>query len=176
MTPAAISLGGGSTYGFCTFPFIEFIERGRAHSICAGGRAMKSLARPSFFRLFDLLVSITNPGLKRPYWTHDSVDFERERHSALGPRHGFVIEITTLTRPGRRGWSLMVIKEYWWAGEESKALKNLRWARPTSGQRGDILAWLRAQEAKIGHRGFIEDDAADDDEGNLTTLDDNDSA
>jgi hypothetical protein len=137
---------------------------------------MKSLARPSFFRLFDLLVSITNPGLKRPHWTHDGVDFERERHSAMGPRHGFVIEITTLRRPGRRGWSLMVIKEYWWAGEESKALKNLRWARPTSGHRGDILSWLRAQEAKIGHHGRVEDSTADiGDDGKLPALDDNDS-
>jgi hypothetical protein len=175
MTPAAISSGGGSTYGFGTSAFIELIGD-TAHSLCAEGRAMKSLARPSFFRLFDLLVSITNPGLKRPHWMHDGVDFERERHSVMGPRHGFVIEITTLTRPGRRGWSLMVIKEYWWAGEESKALKNLRWARPTSGQRGDILSWLRAQEAKIGHRGFLEDDATADDEDNLTTLDDNDGA
>ena len=62
-------------------------------------------------------------------------------------------------RRGRRGWSLMVIKEYWWAGEESKALKNLRWARPTSGQRGDILSWLRAQEAKmIGRDPFPQED------------------
>jgi hypothetical protein len=117
---------------------------------------MKSLARPSFFRLF--------------------VDFERERHSVMGPRHGFVIEITTLTRPGRRGWSLMVIKEYWWAGEESKALKNLRWARPTSGQRGDILSWLRAQEAKIGHRGFLEDDATTDADDTPLTVDNDDNA
>jgi len=111
---------------------------------------MKSFGQPSFFRLFDLLVSVTNPGLKRSLWTHDGVEFQRERHSFTGPRHGLVVEIFTLTRSGRRGWSLMVIKEYWWAGEESKALKNLRWARPTSGQRADILAWLRAQDAKIG--------------------------
>lgn len=139
---------------------------------------MKSFGDPSFFRLFDLLTGLTNPGLKRPHWTHDGVEFERERHSVLGPRHGFVIEITTLTRPGRRGWSLMVIKEYWWAGEESKALKNLRWARPTSGLRGDILAWLRAQEAKIGHR-FVEDDgtqASDDDESVAIEDRDGDSA
>jgi len=134
---------------------------------------MKSLARPSFFRLFDLLVSITNPGLKRPHWTHDGVDFERERHSTMGPRHGFVIEITTLTRQGRRGWSLMVIKEYWWVGEESKALKNLRWARPISGQRGDILSWFRTQEGKIGHHGFLDDSKADlGDEGESAVLDD----
>jgi hypothetical protein len=43
----------------------------------------------------------------------------------------------------------MVTKEYWWAGEESKALKNLRWARATSGQRSEIMAWLRAQAAAL---------------------------
>ena len=117
---------------------------------------MKSFAHPSFFRLFDLLLSLTNPGLKRSHWTHDGVQFERERHSVTGPRHGLAIEIFTLTRLGRHGWSLMVVKEYWWAGEESKALKNLRWARPISGQRSDILSWLRAQEAKIGHESFVE--------------------
>ena len=122
---------------------------------------MKNFARPSFFRLFDLLLSLTNPGLKRPHWTHDGVEFERERYSVRTPKHGLAIEIFTLTRPGRRGWSLMVTKEYWWIGEESKALKNLRWARPTGGQRGDILAWLRAQEAKIGRESFLEADNAD---------------
>lgn len=122
---------------------------------------MKSFARPSFFRLFDLLLSLTNPGLKRSHWTHDGVDFERERHSVMGPKHGLAIEIFTLRHPGRRGWSLMVTKEYWWAGEESKALKNLRWARPVSGQRADILSWLRVQEAKIGGESFGGRDAGD---------------
>lgn len=139
---------------------------------------MKSFAHPSFFRLFDLLLSLTNPGLKRSRWTHDGVQFERERHSVTGPRHGLAIEIFTLTRSGRRGWSLMVIKEYWWAGEESKALKNLRWARPISGQRGDILLWLRAQDAKIGQEPFVEegDMAVTGDDEELAGLEDGDSA
>jgi hypothetical protein len=110
---------------------------------------MKSLARPSFFRMFDLLMSTTNPGLKLTHWTHDGVEFERERHSFTGPKHGLTIEIVTLTHSGRRGWSLMVTKEYWWTGAESKAFKNLRWARPISGQRNDLFAWLRAQEAAL---------------------------
>lgn len=110
---------------------------------------MKSFARPSFFRVFDLLVSTTNPGLKRTRWTHDGVAFERERHSFSGPRHGLTIEIITLTRAGRRPWTLMVTKEYWWAGPDLKAFKNLRWARPLSGQRTDILAWMRAQESAL---------------------------
>ncbi len=110
---------------------------------------MRSLARPSFFRMFDLLVSSSNPGMKRTRWTHDGVDFDRERHSFTSSRHGIVIEIFTLTRGGRHGWSLMVTKEYWWAGPDAKPFKNLRWARPLSGQRADLFAWLRAQEAAL---------------------------
>jgi len=139
---------------------------------------VKSFAHPSFFRLFDLLLSLINPGLKRSHWTHDGVQFERERHSVTGPRHGLAIEIFTLTRLGRHGWSLMVVKEYWWAGEESKALKNLRWARPISGQRSHILSWLRAQEIKIGHESFVEEgdtEVAGDDE-RLAGIEDSEGA
>jgi len=127
---------------------------------------MKSFGDPSFFRLFDLLTSLTNRGLKRSHWTHDGVEFERERHSVTGPRHGLAIEIFTLRCSGRRGWSLIVIKEYWWAGEESKALKNLRWARPIRGQRSDILSWLRTQEAKLRRETSIEH-AEDSDGGDV---------
>jgi hypothetical protein len=112
-------------------------------------RAVRSLARPSFFRMFDLLVSTSNPGMKRTRWTHDGVGFERERHSFTSSRHGIVIEIFTLTRGGRHGWSLMVTKEYWWAGPDAAPFKNLRWARPLSGQRSDLFTWLRVQEAAL---------------------------
>jgi hypothetical protein len=99
--------------------------------------------------MFDLLISSSNPGMKRTRWTHAGVEFERERHSFTSPRHGLVIEIFTLIRPGRRGWSLMVTKEYWWAGPEAKPFKNLRWARPLGGERKDLFDWLRAQEAEL---------------------------
>jgi hypothetical protein len=132
--------------GFARFTALTF-DSPATRSIHQEASVMKSLASPSFFRLFDLLVSHANPGLKLSRWIFDGVEFERERHSFMGPKHGVAIEIFTLTHGGRRGWTLMVTKEYWWAGEESKALKNLRWARATDGQRGDVMAWLRAQEA-----------------------------
>ncbi len=113
---------------------------------------MKSLARPSFFRVFDLLLGTTNPGLKLPSWTYDGIAWERERHSFTGATHGQTIEIVTVTKPGKRGWSLMIVKEYWWGGKESKALKALRWAKPIEGQRSDIMAWFRAQEAVLDRR------------------------
>jgi hypothetical protein len=110
---------------------------------------MKSLARPSFFRVFDLLLGTTNPGLKLSSWSHDGVTWERERHSFTGPKHGQTIEIVTLTRPGKHGWSVMIVKEYWWVGKENRALKVLRWAKPVAGQRSDIMNWFRAQEASL---------------------------
>jgi hypothetical protein len=110
---------------------------------------MKSLARPSFFRMFDLLLNTTNSGLRQSCWTVDGVQFEHERHSFTGPRHSVGISVFTLTREGRRGWRLLVTKEIWWFGPDSKPFKDLRWARHLSGQRNDLMAWLKAQEARL---------------------------
>lgn len=115
---------------------------------------MKNLAHPSFFHVFDLLLGVTNPGLKRASWIHDGVSWERERHSFAGPKHGLAVEIVTLTRLGKRGWSIMVVKEYWWAGKESKAIKSLRWVKPVCGQRGDIMQWFRLQETSLDRHTF----------------------
>jgi len=107
---------------------------------------MKNLVRPSFFRFFELLLSTTNPGLKLTRWSFDGVDFIRERHSFHGPEHGLTIDIVTLTRAGKRGWKLMVTREYWWIGAQVKPLRTQHWARAIGGQRTEMMAWLRAQE------------------------------
>ena len=116
---------------------------------------MKSLARPSFFRVFDVLLSLGNPGLRLSSWTHDGVAWERERHSFAGPKHGLTIEIFTLSRPGKRGWTVMIVKEYWWVGKDSRAVKAQRWAKPIAGQRSDILQWFRTQEASLARRSKV---------------------
>jgi hypothetical protein len=113
---------------------------------------MKSCSQPSFFRVFDLLLGAGNPGLKLSSWARDSVGWERERHSFAGANHGQTIEIVTVTRPGKRGWSIMVVKEYWWGGKENKPLKMLRWAKPISGQRAHIIEWFRDQELALNRR------------------------
>jgi len=85
-------------------------------------------------------------GLRFTRWTHDGAEFERERYSFSNARHGLTVEIITVSRSGPRGWSLMVTKEYWWTGAASKPFKNTRWARPLSGLRPDLMAWLQTQE------------------------------
>jgi hypothetical protein len=79
---------------------------------------------------------------------HGGVTFEREWHSYTGPKHGVTIEIVTLTRLPSRGWSLMVTKEYWWTGPESRPFKSVRWARSLS-NRTDLFALLNQQEAAL---------------------------
>jgi hypothetical protein len=133
---------------------------------------MKSFVSPSFFRVFDLLLSTTNPGMKRARWTHDGIEFEQDRHSFSGPKHGLTIEIYTLTRSGRRGWSFMVTKEYWWTGPDKKALKNLRWARPIGGARIDILTWMRTQESLLNRALPRMGSAYRDNEKTESTIDD----
>jgi hypothetical protein len=110
---------------------------------------MKTFASPSFFRVFDMLLSATNPGLKQPRWIIDGVACEHERHSFNGPRHGFAIEIFTLTRQGKRGWSLMVVKEFWYVGKEYDAGRMPHWAKLTGGQREDVFAWFKDQERSL---------------------------
>jgi hypothetical protein len=54
-----------------------------------------------------------------------------------------------LSRRGRRGWELLVTKEYWWTGGHERAIKTLRWSQQTEGARRDIMAWLRDQEIAL---------------------------
>jgi hypothetical protein len=118
---------------------------------------MKSLSHPSFFRVFDLLLGTTNPTLKLASWSHEGIGWERERHSFMGPKHGQTIEIVTVTKAGKRGWSVMIVKEYWWVGKDRKAAKSVRWAKPIEGQRSDIMNWFRAQEARLDRRAVVGD-------------------
>jgi hypothetical protein len=114
---------------------------------------MKNFTSPSFFRLFDLLMSTHNPGFRRSRLTLDGLACARERHSFTGQRHGFAVDIFTFTRAGKRDWSLMVVKEYWWIGEESKDTKVLGGhARPVVGEMISLLGFVNRKQFSSAHR------------------------
>lgn len=95
------------------------------------------------------MTTSSNPGSKHTQWSYGDVDWVRDRYSITGNSHSFDIEIVPLNRTGRRGWSLMVAKEHWWAGTRTEAIKSTHWARPVSGNRKDIIEWFRKQEAAL---------------------------
>lgn len=108
---------------------------------------MKSFASPSFFRVFDMLMNASNRNLALSQWSIDGVECERDRHSFTSPKYGLIVEVFNLTRLGKRGWSLIVVKEFWWAGKENDdAMRMPHWAKLNSGERADVLDWFRAQE------------------------------
>jgi hypothetical protein len=113
---------------------------------------MKNFASPSFYRTFDLLLAAVKPGANSAFWTYGGVAWVRDRYSISGRTHGIIIEIFTLTHSGRRGWSVMVTKENWWAGAEREAIRTSRWARPTIGRRSDIMDWFQDQEMELERR------------------------
>jgi len=112
---------------------------------------VKTLASRSFFRTFDLLLAAANPSLVLSCWSQDGVACVRERHSFGGGTYNFAIEVVTMTQPGRQGWSLMVVKEFWWTGDREKELRSMRWAQLLSGRRDDAIAWMRNQEERLDH-------------------------
>ncbi|HXI86943.1 MAG TPA: hypothetical protein VNH64_05760, partial [Parvularculaceae bacterium] len=109
---------------------------------------MKSLGDAGFFRVFDALAGDGNPGLVLKSWTHEGADWRRDRTSLSSPEYSFIAEVFTLAHAARPKWTLLVVKEHWWAGEEKNAIKSARWARPMAGRKADILAWFRAREEK----------------------------
>jgi hypothetical protein len=107
---------------------------------------MKTFFGSSFFRLFDLLLSETNPGQKMDDWTIGDVRVVRERHSFSGSSHCYAIDVFTVSRPGRHRWTLMVVKEYWWDGGHQHTIKTFSWSKQIDGNRREIMKWLRSQE------------------------------
>jgi len=110
---------------------------------------VKTLASRSFFRTFDLLLAAANPSTMPSCWNQDGVACARERHSFGSGTYNFAVEVVTMTRPGRQGWTLMVVKEFWWTGDREKELRSTRWAQVLSGRRNDVIAWMHKQEERL---------------------------
>lgn len=105
-----------------------------------------SFASTAFFRLFDRSIRPTQ-GLETPSaWTVEDVAWTHERHSYRGPSYQMSTDIFVGVKSGRRGWSVLVVRESWWARGKSDPLRAHQWAHLMSGARGDALAWFQAQD------------------------------
>ena len=109
---------------------------------------MRTFADPSFFRLIYMLLGEAHPDLRRTKWSHRGTNWIRERHSFSGSFSGFTIDQYLITKPSPNGWSLLVVKEMWWDGDD-KSIRSTQWAKPLSGSRSKMLEWLRTEERRI---------------------------
>jgi hypothetical protein len=107
------------------------------------------LGDTSFFNLFAMVASATNPDRTCDAWDVDHVHWTRERTSHRGPSYHFQIELHTLRHEGKRGWTLLMGHETWWAAGKTDAFRNGRWVHVSGGARSDILKWFARREAEL---------------------------
>lgn len=107
---------------------------------------MKSLSDRSFFLLFERIIHRDNPNLAHDSWKAHGVCWERMRHNFSELRYGYGFDVYIGAHSGRDAWSLLVVKEHWWAGRHGDAVKSQYWAKPLSGKRAVIMAWLKEQK------------------------------
>jgi hypothetical protein len=109
---------------------------------------VRTFADPSFFRLIYTLLGEAHSDLRRTKWAHRGVNWVRERHTFNGSASGFAIDQYLLTKPNPNGWTLLVVKEMFWDGND-KSIRSTQWAKPLSGSRSKVLEWLRSEERRI---------------------------
>jgi hypothetical protein len=113
-----------------------------------GVALVKSLGQAAFFRVFDRAVMPADSVDVVSAWTVEGVDWTRRRFSQRGAGAGFAIEIVEGVKPGRNGWSMMVVRETWWDGRKADPLKDRQWVNLTAGRRNDALAWFQTLEGR----------------------------
>lgn len=116
---------------------------------------MRNIGDPAFFRTFDMLVSAANPvGLrKKAAWEQDGTFWTFYRHSYQGGSHAFSTMVHIVEGRTRGSWRLLVVREYWWGDDDTKAVRELRWAKLLEGDRRQALAWFKGQDQSLNKLG-----------------------
>lgn len=107
------------------------------------------LGDTKFFNLVSLLAAETNPGRGIDAWEVDHVRWTRERMNRKGPIYSYQIELHTLVHDGKRGWTLLMGHETWWAAGKADAFRNGRWVHLAKGARADVLKWFAKREEEM---------------------------
>ncbi|HTT84635.1 MAG TPA: hypothetical protein VMF67_14245 [Rhizomicrobium sp.] len=109
---------------------------------------MKSFADNSFFLLFEEIVRRDKPNEATDRWVTAGVSWQHARHSYQSADYGFAIE-TYEASSSSKGWTLIVVKEHWWAGRNGDIIRSAHWAKPLRGNRTSIITWLRSRQREI---------------------------
>lgn len=117
---------------------------------------MRNIGDPAFFRTFDMLISAANPvgSRKKAAWEHDGTRWTFDRHSYQGGSHAFSTSVHIIEGPTRALWRLLVVREYWWGADDTKAVREVRWAKLLAGDRRQALAWFKRQDQSLNGFGL----------------------
>jgi len=112
---------------------------------------VKSFADYAFMRLFDELLRRDKPKEGPDKWSAHGVDWQHSRHSFETNGYGFSVETYELVHR-TKDWTLLVIKDRWWAGRNGEVIRTVHWGKVLRGNRATVMAWLKTQQREIEGR------------------------
>ncbi len=110
---------------------------------------MRRIGDTAFFRDFDRVLGTALRDTQANAWDVQGTQWTRHRHSHAGPDVSFVTEVIRGESRSPPSWSVLVVKEYWWAAAGRTPLRSSQWATLLAGRREPFVAWLE-QAAKTG--------------------------
>lgn len=112
---------------------------------------MKGFNDLRFANSFGRIHKRLNPKLAAYQWEADGVAWRRHRHAHQGPDYSCQCETFVLTAKAGKGagWSFLYVTETWWDGAAKTVLRSHTWGKLLHGRKTDVLAWMKAQEAKL---------------------------
>jgi hypothetical protein len=98
------------------------------------------LSTTAFLSTFDRLcrAADTIPGQTR--WVAHGLAWSRDRHAYYSGDYSVTIEVVRVSSPGPKGWTLMVVREGWWAEDGREPIKTREWAHLNKGDRTKALS------------------------------------
>jgi hypothetical protein len=72
--------------------------------------------------------------------------WSRNRHGHYGPDYSLTTDVTLVSREGREGWKLMVVRDAWWIEDGRDPIKSREWLQLMSGKRASVLSYFNAFE------------------------------
>ena len=111
---------------------------------------MKTLADNSFFLVFEEVIRRDNQNRASDCWSAAGVTWRHSKHSFESEKYGFAMDAYEAIRPGKTGWTLLVVKEHWWAGKHGDVLRSTQWAKPLAGNRRAIFDWFKLRQKEFG--------------------------
>jgi len=103
----------------------------------------------TFFTVCENLVAASRPLRDCGDWELKGVRCHLQRQSSWDAHSSHQIEVLRFHRPGRAGWTLLLVHEIWWGEKRDKAIRNARWVHQVDGSRHDALRWFSERNSEF---------------------------
>ncbi len=115
---------------------------------------MKRVGNARTIADIEFVIDAPKLGDPRHCWTAYGVACTRDRHRFSGQTYSFTMEVVDLrlAMAGHTSWHVVIVTEWWRAGEGDVNIRNTKWLKVLSGKASDVTAWMRRSRALKGDR------------------------